>query len=331
MNVFRASKPFHAGCACPLLLLTAFALLFCQPVRAQEPPQDEVPLAPKQGASGELYRLRVENSEYGSVALSVDGGRRYTLIGRVTRPASSGGVEREARTAGTVLRSGGNGLAFAVSLGQTLKLQPGTAPAASARRGGPAASGSEPAAIITNIAPRTGIFAELTPPAGTTVKLELDERLQRTFPTLYQPSQNDAFVFIVAPPGQEKGEGPREKGNAPPGLPSFQELQERVVALGQAYTAQSIARARQEHRSIVTGTLNLKAKLPEGEPDPIAYVTYAIDSRMVSTQNVAPFTYDWDTRQSGDGEHLVEVRALNRNGHVITQKRALIVVQNKPN
>ena len=114
-------------------------------------------------------------------------------------------------------------------------------------------------------------------------------------------------------------------------MPSFQGLQERVTALGQAYTTQSIARARQERRSIVSGTLNLKAKLPEGEPDPIAYVTYAIDSRMVSTQNVAPFTFDWDTRQTTDGEHVVEVRALNRNGHMITQKRALVVVQNKAN
>ena len=86
---------------------------------------------PNWRSSGELYRLRVENADYGSVALSMDGGRRYTLIGRVTRPASSVSVEREARTAGTVLRSSGEGLAFAVNLGQALKLQPGIAPTAS--------------------------------------------------------------------------------------------------------------------------------------------------------------------------------------------------------
>ena len=102
-----------------------------------------------------------------------------------------------------------------------------------------------------------------------------------------------------------------------------------MIALGQAYMAQSLSHARQEHRPIVSGVLSLKAKLPAGEPDPIAYVVYVVDNQIVSSQNVPPFQLEWDTRRETEGEHLVEVRALNRNGHPITSKRTLLVVQNK--
>ena len=114
--------------------LTNRALLFaaaCLPAaclagtqaRAQEPP-DDVPLAPRMTTRPETYRLRVENREYGSVSLSADGGLHYTLIGRVTHPASTVALDRDDATPGQMLRSNGTGLAFAVNLGQSLRLRP---------------------------------------------------------------------------------------------------------------------------------------------------------------------------------------------------------------
>ncbi len=321
-------------CAVPLLIFTAICLLLnvsCLVCGAQEPP-DDVPLAPRITASGEAYRLRVENREYGSISLSADGGLHYTLIGRVTRPASTVALDREAQTAGQIMRGGGAGFAFAVNLGQSLKLRPANVSAPTGPKRGQAISfASEPFSIVSNLAPRTGLFGDLLPPAGARVKLESDG-FQRGFPTPYQPSVEDAYVFVVTLPiqgteGQEKGERRKEKGDT---SSAITDIRERVAALGQAYTAQSLARARQEHRAIISGILHLQARLPEGEPDPIDYVTYSIDGRAVSQQNVKPFSYDWDTRRAEDGEHVVEVRALNRNLRAITYKRTLVVVQNKP-
>lgn len=300
--------------------------------RAQEPP-DDVPLAPRVTAPGESYRLRVENREYGSISLSADGGLHYTLIGRVTRPASTVALDREAQAAGQVGQGGGTGFAFAVNLGQSLKLRPASVSAPTgAKRGQAASFASEPFSIVTNLAPRTGLFGDLLPPVGGRVKLESDG-FQHGFPTPYQPSTEDAYVFVVARPAQGTEEASRLRGfegtRQGTGVQAHS-IQESIAALGQAYTTQSLDRARQEHRAIVSGILHLQARLPEGEPDPIDYVTYSIDGRAVSQQNVKPFSYDWDTRRAEDGEHVVEVRALNRNLHLITYKRTLVVVQNKP-
>ena len=319
-------------------------LLFfcCLPFFAQQSPQDEVPLAPQRITSQEAYRIRIENILQGSIRISADGGLHYTLIGRVTRPASAVQLDRSASVPGEVLRSSGDGIALSVNMGQILKMRPDVPLSAVGKRGGSPTS-PEAGAILTNIAPHTGIFEDLLPPIGAQVKLEIAPRALRPFPTLYDPQQDEPIVIVV--PRSEEDKEKRRKGEEEtqstirnpqsPGSSSFilhpSSLSNRVTALGQAYMAQSLARARQEHRPIASGILSLKAKLPLGEPDPIAYVVYVVDNQIVSSQNVPPFQLEWDTRHESEGEHLVEVRALNRNGHPITSKRTLLVVQNKQN
>ncbi len=346
MNVFQFSiRPISVIVRHVCWAMLSFTLLsaLCLPGYAQQGPQDEVPLAPRRTASEEAYRIRVENTMQGRISVSVDGGQHYALIGRVTRPATTVQLERSAETPGIVLRSSGDGIAFTVSLGQVLKLRPTALSSPNGKRGSMPAAG-EAGAIMTNIAPHTAIFADLTPPPDAPVKLEIAPRALRPFPTLYDPQQDEPIVIVVARPQQEIGNREQGTGNSrntigststlnpqPSTSLSPELLQQRVTALEQAYLAQSLARARQEHRSIVAGVLNLKAKLPPGEPDPIAYVTYVVDGQIVSSQNVPPFNFEWDTRRETEGEHLVEVRALNRNNHVITSKRALLIVQNKAN
>ena len=333
IDFYIRSRPFLRWLLC---LLSVSALLPGRSLPAQEPPQDEVPLAPRLVPASELYRVRVENILYGSVSLSADGGLHYILIGRVTHPATAVAVERAANQPGEVLRNGADGLAFAVNLGQTLKLRSAAPAAASGKRNWPVAPASESSAILTNLMPRVGLFGDLVPPVGTQVKLlEVATGVQRPFPTLYEPSPEDVFLFVVprALKGNTAGgDSAPQQEKTSPGLPlSPENLQERFVTMGQAYVAQSFARARQERQTFYSGTLTLKARLPAGEPDPILYVTYVIDNREVSTQNVAPFDFAWDTRQVADGEHVIEIRALNRNVHLITFKRSLVLVQNKPN
>ena len=348
MNVFQTSiQPISVIVRLVYWMLLSFTLLstLCLPDDAQQGPQDEVPLAPRRTSSEEAYRIRVENTMQGRVSVSVDSGLHYALIGRVTRPATTVQLERSAETPGIVLRSSGDGIAFTVSLGQVLKLRPTAPSSPNSKRGSMPASG-EAGAIMTNIAPHSAIFADLTPPPDAPVKLEIAPRALRPFPTLYDPQQDEPIVIVVARPQQgienrEQGTGnsrnPIGNQQSAIGNPSTaaflssELLQQRVTALEQAYLAQSLVRARQEHRPVVAGVLNLKAKLPPGEPDPIAYVTYVVDGQIVSSQNVPPFNFEWDTRHETEGEHLVEVRALNRNNHVITSKRALLIVQNKAN
>ena len=318
------------GKRCPIGARIVFALIgvLSLPCGARQAPQDEVPLAPQRASSREAYRIRVENMLQGSIRVSTDGGLHYTLIGRVTRPAAAVQPDRSANLPGVVLRGSGDGIALAVNLGQVLKLRPEVANGAGGKRGGTTLA-PEPGAIATNIAPRSGIFADLLPPSTAQVKLEVAPRVLRPFPTLYDPQQEEPIVIVVSRQDEETGN--REPGTANPQLSTLnpQLIAQRVAALGQAYFAQSLAHAKQEHRPVVSGVLSLKAKLPEGEPDPISFVLYVVDNQIVSSQNVPPFQFEWDTRREAEGEHLVEVRALNRNSHVITTKRALLVVQNK--
>ena len=74
--------------------------LYCLPVFARQAPQDEVPLAPQRVTSQEAYRIRIENNLQGSIRISADGGLHYTLIGRVTRPASAVQLDRSASVPG---------------------------------------------------------------------------------------------------------------------------------------------------------------------------------------------------------------------------------------
>ncbi len=305
------------------LLVLALIGVLCLPSAAQQAPQDEVPLAPQRAISREAYRIRVENMLQGSIRVSTDSGLHYTLIGRVTRPATSIQPDRSANLPGVVLRGSGDGIALAINLGQILKLRPEVLNSSSGKRGWTSPT-PEPGAITTNMAPRSGIFADLLPASGAQVKLEVAPRVLRPFPTLYDPQQEEPIVIVVSRSDEETGNSQLSTLNS-------QFIEPRVTALGQAYLAQSLAHAKQEHRPVVSGVLSLKAKLPEGEPDPIHFVLYVVDNQIVSSQNVPPFQFEWDTRRETEGEHLVEVRALNRNSHIITSKRTLLVVQNKQN
>src|SRR6185437_11727932 len=43
------------------------------------------------------------------------------------------------------------------------------------------------------------------------------------------------------------------------------------------------------------------------------YVAFYIDGGLRNITNSLPYSYSWDTEDSGDGEHLVEIRAEDEN------------------
>ena len=314
--------------------LVGLVLLFAPAVTlAQEDPN--VPPAPSVTSVKETYRLRVENALYGRVEISLDSGIHYTVLGRVVHPATLSLVDKTAMQAGAVLRGGSFGLAFAIAPGECLKLLPAP-PAPTVKPGKTVKTTSsrppafEASAIGTNLAVNQGIFGDLLPTVGSTVQVASGLRSPATFWRDYAPSQEDSFLIQVqlpippqAPNAPAQTEGDRAS--------AWREtIRKRVETAANAYAAGALARAQAENRRVVSGVVTLRPKLPAGEPDPITAVSFAVDNDIVADRTIAPFTYEWDTHHVPDGEHLVEVRALNRSGNTITRVRTLVVVHNTP-
>ncbi len=303
------------------------AALFGSPCAAQ----DEAPAAPDTAVatSRDTYRLRVENAQFGRIEVSVDGGERFLLIGRVTKPATLAAPDPLSRESGYIVRSSGDGIAFAVAAGQVLKLLPvGDTPP----------RGKVPdCAILTDIKVRTGIFGECLPPVGAEALQEVGRSPWRRYPDGLTPTDETVFAFVVTLPSVHGAADPVAVSQSSPAaapdpalLAKLAEVRKRLAETSEQYAGSAMARARDTKRPVLSGIVALRAKLPVGEPEPIAAVTYSIDGDIVSAQNTFPAAYGWDTARVPNGEHVVEVRALSKYRTVITRVRTLVVVDNAP-
>lgn len=276
-----------------------------------------------------LYQLRVENQAFGRVEMSADG-VHFRLVGRVRRPAATVAPERQARLPGALLRANGDEIAFGVAPGFGLRLRPQSpAPASSTGRRGRSflIASVDKAALTTNLTAGQGVFGDLLP-VRAQVKTQFGDLPPVPFPEGFAPGENDAYFLTVT---QCKGLTPASEPGPEKRAAIQTDIARRIETWAAEYAARALARAHFEARLITSGTLTLRARMPSGEPDPIRAVMYSIDGDMVAAQNVGPFAYAWDTRQVGDGEHVVEIRALNGRGTLLTRARALVVVQNKAN
>lgn len=294
-----------------LLVLLCGSLLVCRCLAQNT----DAPRHPTPDTQTPLF-LRVENIPLGRVEVSADGGAHYRLVGRVVKSAKQPDVDRGADRAGFVLRSGAEGLAFAVAPGQALKLFPLPVPHIRKKRGKTFVipTPQEKSGVYTDLPAKTGVFGELRPVRNSPVQVESDTGRLQPFPDIFTTEERNVFVFILTAP-----ETPNPKSPA---------VREQIDALADAYDAGAVARARDAHRLIVSGVWTLRAKLPPNEPDPIVYVSYLVDDDTVATQNTAPFAFGWDTKNVPNGEHLIEIRALNSLGALVTHVRALVVVNN---
>jgi hypothetical protein len=282
---------------------------------------------PVSDAPAETYSLRVENAQYGRVEISLDKGVHTILIGRVLKPALQMLTEKTANAPGSVLRAQSDGIAFCVASGRVMKLLPAPLIVTSAKTGKRTTPAPGAGAMVTDMARGKGLFGELLPPVGTGVGAIADTPREAPFPADYTPALDDVFVFHVRLPLPAATEGQTD-------MQREEALRERVrvqvTALQKEYAAGAVARARGAGRKVVSGTLTLRANVPEGEPDPITAVTYIVDGRFIAAQDTAPFVYPWNTRNVEDGEHVLEIRAVNRDARPVTRIRALVVVQNRP-
>ena len=256
------------------------------------------PAAVSAQAASELYALRITNTLYGPVEISVDQGATWTLVGRVAKPA----VDR-APGAGTNLpaveRASPSGLAFGVGKRKFVRLLPDSP-----------VNRRDPCAVVVNVPFTAALFKDLLPGSGSPVREVLNRR-PIPLPADYMPQDGDQLEITAL-----QSSIPREK------------LAAIVKDAGERYQDAALARVRAAGRKPTSGLLTITCTPAPGEM-PEA-VTFLLDGAVMAILNRAPFSYRFDTRTWTSGEHLVEVRGLNANGASFTQKKALIVVQNTP-
>lgn len=335
-------------CIILVMLLALGSRLAAQPAASPDAPRPE------------LFRIRIENARFGSIEVSADGGAHYALVGRVTRPAEAFATDPTARILGQTGRCSDAGIVISLGHERAITLIPaGRAVEGAGRLPGFSAVDAT-GTIATNIRRGTSIFGGLCPAAGSDVGSPGPGSAVIGLVDGYLPSDGDVLTIsasCLATSGPARhpqhrvrvaaltGARPRSASahkdgtstiraasatspQPPAGSDPRAVVEARLTAAAANYAASAVARAKAAGETIVSGTLLVKAKLPGGEPDPIAGVLYSVDDDTVAAQNAPPYAYSWDTHRAENGEHVVEVRALSSGGATITRSRALIVVEN---
>jgi len=247
----------------------------------------------------EVYRLRIVNTSLGAVQISTDKGASWMLIGRVLIPATGtapGGNE----TGGTVLRTSPYGSAINLGGGRILRILPDTR-----------AKQHSPANLYLNVPYTAALVKDFLPPPGSKVLWsKLIQELPKPLPPGYTPHDGDVLTLIA-----EQSAIPHSR------------IEAYAKDAARYYQAQALARLRATGRKPVTGTLTVTARLAKDE-HPFS-VSFLVDGETRGIMNQAPFTMSWDTRTWEDGEHLLEVDALDEHGHVTSRSKTLVVIQNR--
>lgn len=164
--------------------------------------------------------------------------------------------------------------------------------------------------ILLNVPNGSAVFKDFGPPSGT----QIARRVGRsTLPIdgSYVPADGDVLTADVTQTRLTKEQLERYSADA-------------VVR----YREAAFARLRADGREPVSGKLTLSANLASGEKP--AAVTFSVDFSINSMMNTGPYKVSINTRELADGDHVVEVRALDRTSAVISSSRRLVVVKNSP-
>lgn len=249
--------------------------------------------------SSEAFRLRIANTLHGGVEISVDRGATWLLVGRVTRPATTTASGAPSSLPVVLKVSKEGGMAFGVGGKRLMRLLPDSQPARRDR-----------AAILVNVRPTSALFKDFLPPLDSPVQQVVTQHVV-PLPQNYAPGENDRLLITALRTS----------------LPSMK-IEDYARDAAERYRDEALSRLRAQGRKPVTGMLTVQARLTAGD-EPKA-VTFALDGEEVAIINRAPFTVHWDTREWKDGEHLIEVRARDSRGGVLTQTKALVLVDNRP-
>jgi hypothetical protein len=246
----------------------------------------------------ESYRLRLVNTLYGPVEVSADQGVTWRLIGRVVHQAVDLAPAAPSSKV-AVQRSTAQGMALGVGGGKYLRLLPDS----------PAAR-KDPTAIVVNAKPSSPLFSSLLPPVDAPIQ-QMVGRTVVSIPDRYAPQEGDVLLITVAKPDLK------------PGSASL-----LVQDAAEKYQQAAVERLRTVNKKPANGTLTVNANLPPGEK--VSVVTFHLDGTVVGILNNPPYTIRLNTTIWSNGEHLIEVRALDSNGGTLSRKKTLVVVDNPP-
>lgn len=257
-----------------------------------------------QSAHQNTVSIEIDNSQFGEIQFFAGSSKTGTLIGRVLKPATQLTKSKLRNSESEVGINAGHVVVISPSKNEEFRIVSNPEhPALKA----------PPSTIITDLPKGKGIFNPAIDPEGTTVHLNVLNQLT-LLPSNYIPTTGD-HIYLVA------------------NLTASEELNavKQLDGLAKQYSAACIQRAHLWHRTIVTGTLKASAILPKGEPDPIAAVQFTVDGDIEDLKNTPPYLFSWDSRIAKNGEHILEIDALDQEGNIITNKRMLVVVDNGEN
>ena len=103
-------------------------------------------------------------------------------------------------------------------------------------------------------------------------------------------------------------------------------LSKALAAAERKYTTASVQLPTPGKKGVVSGVLSINANL--SNLDRTMFVAFYIDGELKSMTNTPPFIYDWDTKEAPNGEHEIEVRAIDENGHIISKTASRVTVAN---
>lgn len=228
--------------------------------------------------------------------VSTDGGRTWFLVARISVPAVEVSQDEAAVTPG-IVRTGPTGIVAAVGTRRVFRISGQT-------------NGAVPRDTLS-LAP-AGALAVLDAVARsgrTTLWLETGSRPVPVFDG-YTPSDDDIVVFGVSP-----------------ALADLQRIAQLVNDAARTYDDEARRRLVQANKRPVTGYLTVVARPAEAQSG--GSIMFLLNGSPVAIVNRPPYSVRWDSRDWPDGEHLVEVRVLDRSGAAVSRAKSLVYVQNR--
>ncbi len=240
-------------------------------------------------------RIRISNTSLGAVQVSAANESAWQLVARVVQPAievatSSGDLSQG------VKQTSADCMQVVLRKGAAIRVLP-------------AKAGPTPRDVLSIGPPSAMALLDALCRLGPVeVALEVGGQLLPVHDG-FAPSDGDVLVIRVAVAQTE--------------VPQAKSL---IAEAGRRYAELALERTRQSAQKPVSGYLTVIARSsaePHGGP-----VVFLLDGSPVAIVNRTPYTVRWDTRDWTDGEHLIEARALNSFGTVVSMMKKLVYVQN---
>ncbi len=229
--------------------------------------------------------------------ISDDKGASWTLIGRVDRAASEvkqGSVLDQPE----VERASKYGFALATGFGKMIRILPD---GVKARK--------DNAALLVNLPIGGPLFSTLSPSIGSEWMIGSGKYLIKPNKD-FVPEPNKVYIILV------KYDASRQPSMAM-----------NIRHAGDYYSALSLRRLIDRGGKPCSGWLTVQAHPAQGDK-PFACI-FSLDGGQSKISNTYPFSCRWNTKLFKNGEHLIEIKAMNSSGAVLSTVKYLVYFLNK--